>query len=188
MYSDLMLDLETLGTNPGCVITQIGVAAFDAAKPAPEGIDTAKLIHVAPQSCLDFGMHVSWDTIAWWLTQNEEARIAMASKSPRWSLPDALKTLDEWVIHYCNNGFRIWGNGSNFDVVLIEDAYRRVKRQVPWAFRNIRDMRTIVDLCPPDLKVQPEIAHNAAADAKAQALIVQNCFEWLAARGKTTGL
>lgn len=182
MYTDLMLDLETLGTNPGCVITQIGVCAFDA----KAGIDNApsKLIHVAPQSALDLGMHVSWGTIAWWLTQNEDARIAMASKQPRWSLPDALKTLDEWIGHYCSVGFRIWGNGSNFDVVLLEDAYRRVKRKPVWDFRNIRDMRTIVDLCPSDLKVKPEVAHNAAADAKAQALTVQNCYIWLGARGK----
>jgi exodeoxyribonuclease VIII len=184
-----MLDLETLGTNPGAVITQIGVSAFNSRVGAADlnVPDPFKLIHVAPQSALDLGMHVSWDTIAWWLTQNEEARIAMASKMPRWSLPDALKTLDEWIGHYCSPRFNIWGNGSNFDVVLLEDAYRRVKRKPVWDFRNIRDMRTIVDLCPSDLKVKPEVAHNAAADAKAQALTVQNCYSWLGARGKTQG-
>lgn len=154
-YTDLMIDLETLGTDPGCVITQIGLCAFDAES---ESATVSKRIDVDPQSCLDYGMHVSWDTIKWWLQQNDEARLCMAH-AVGYGLPEALLKTAEFVLSYCSDDVRVWGNGSCFDIVLIEEAFRRVPPsivgKIPWAFRSIRDMRTLASLCPNFERVKP---------------------------------
>lgn len=175
-HTDLMIDLETLGTAPGSVITQIGLCAFDA---ETESATVAKRIDIDPQSCLDYGMHVSWDTIKWWLQQNEEARICMAF-AVGYPLSSALVKTIEFIEAYCAKDVRVWGNGSCFDVVLLEDAFRRRRETVvggvPWGFRNIRDMRTLAALFPGVERVKPRIAHDACADAQAQALTVQKYY------------
>lgn len=179
-FSDLMIDLETLGTAPGSVITQIGLCAFN-----PRGSSSAavreiqhELIHVNPQSCLDLGMTVSWSTIQWWLQQDEAARMTMARPAVFCGLPDALEQLDQFIIRSMAMGFFVWGNGSGFDVTLIEVAYRACNRAVPWSYRNVRDQRTLVKLAPcAALQFpKPDVAHDARADAIAQAEAVSLCI------------
>jgi len=41
---------------------------------------------------------------------------------------------------------QLWGNGANFDNVLLRDAYRRSGLRPFWNFWNDRDVRTIVEL------------------------------------------
>ena len=77
MNTDISFDLETLGVDPGCVITQIGACAFDVDDPIAE----RQMFNtfVDPQSCLDLGMTIKWSTIKWWLVQPEAARKAMVT-------------------------------------------------------------------------------------------------------------
>lgn len=177
-YTDLMIDLETLGTAPGSVITQIGLCAFNSRDPSEGAEFEGALIHVNPQSCLDLGMSVSWSTIQWWLQQDEAARMTMARPAVSCSLPDALEQLDQFILRSMAMGFFVWGNGSGFDVTLIEVAYRACNRAVPWSYRNVRDQRTLVNLAPCfSLKFpKPKVAHDAREDAIAQALAVSLCI------------
>jgi hypothetical protein len=78
----------------------------------------------------------------------------------------------------------VWGNGATMDISLTEEAYKfgGYGLTVPWAFRNIRDMRTIVDaadhVCPGFQSCVPQVgtAHNALDDAKYQAMRIAECF------------
>jgi len=179
-FTDLSVDLETLGTEPGAVITQIGLAAFNS-RPATQDIAdtaiTAQRIDVAPQSCLDAGMHVSWATIAWWLQQADEPRLEMA-RSKGQHIAVALSEVNNFIDGQMAEDFKIWGNGATFDIVLLEEAYRKVGLGVRWGFRNVRDMRTLVAVTPED-KIMwgvPITAHDAMDDAKAQAETIRSCF------------
>jgi hypothetical protein len=176
-YTDLSVDLETLGTEPGCVITQIGLCAFNS-RDVGASVKSAYLIRVDPQSCLDLGMHVSWSTISWWLRQEEAARMFMAEAGGA-PLSVALSHAGNFMAeHFDLKEFKIWGHGATFDVSLLNEAYRLCKLPVPWAFRNVRDTRTLIDLRPCDgawRKVEGT-AHNAADDALAQAEWVQRCI------------
>ena len=177
-FTDLSVDLETLGTEPGAVITQIGLAAFNA-RPNNEAEREimGQLIHVDPQSCLNLGMHVSWSTISWWLTQDDEARkgMALAMGIP---VSEALDLVDRTAQIGMVERFRVWGNGATFDVTLLNELYRISCRKVPWQFRDVRDMRTLVDITPED-KIKwgvAKVAHNAMHDAIAQAQTIRSCF------------
>ena len=175
-FTDLSIDLETLGTKAGCVITQIGLTAFDAE--ADDNYNTVStLIHVDPQSALDFGMHVSWSTIAWWLQQNETARVGMATAKGH-RLDNAVNDTTEFVKTNCADRVRVWGNGATFDVTLLEAAYDLIKWPVPWQFRDVRDIRTIYGLKPCANIERPlaTVEHDAMADAIAQAKLVQLCI------------
>ena len=177
-FTDLSLDLETLGTEPGAVITQIGLAAFNSRPQSDADYEIApQLIHVDPQSCLDLGMHVSWATIAWWLIQDEAPRQGMAL-SKGLPLYDALASVSEWCALNLADGFKVWGNGATFDVTLLDEAYRKINRKPLWQFRNVRDMRTLVAATPED-KIKwgvPRVAHDAMCDAIAQAETIRSCF------------
>lgn len=39
-----------------------------------------------------------------------------------------------------------WGNGSTFDITILEAWFNAVGVRCPWKFWNVRDVRTAVDL------------------------------------------
>lgn len=61
----IMIDVETLGTRPGSVVTNIGVCAFDIE--ADGWADPGLEIGLNPQEQIDLGFKVDWDTIRWWM-------------------------------------------------------------------------------------------------------------------------
>lgn len=177
-FTDLSVDLETLGTEPGAVITQIGLCAFNT-RPQSSGDATtvATLIHVDPQSCMDKGMHVSWSTLSWWLQQADKPRELMAI-SKGYNLVPALFKVNNFIAENMHERFRPWGNGATFDVTLLNEAYRVCRLPVPWQFRDIRDMRTLYDLAPCRHieRSVPMVEHNAMDDATAQAEFIRKCI------------
>ena len=181
-FTDLSVDLETLGTEPGAVITQIGLAAFNS-RPVITTRDKSGLeivgdrIDVDPQSCLDAGMHASWSTISWWLTQDAEARESMARQIGL-DIHTALGRVDNFIAGQMGSHFKVWGNGATFDISLLNEMYRIDNRKVPWQFRNIRDMRTLIAVTTEDkiLWGVAKVAHSAMHDAIAQAETIRSCF------------
>ena len=174
-YTDLSIDLETLGTHPDAVITQIGLCPFNA--------DTGETglpikLAVDPQSCLDLGMTVTWPTISWWMQQNDKARLGMAQQAGV-TLSGALRATSAYITTQMNPGFCPWGFGATFDVSLMENAYRRCKMEVPWGFREVRDLRTLSKLrpCTYVARPVPEVEHDAGYDALAQAHYVIECMK-----------
>jgi len=65
----IMLDIETLGTDPGATIVSIGAVAFDADGPGDEFRAA-----VSPTSCQRHGLSIDAETLEWWLTQDAAAR------------------------------------------------------------------------------------------------------------------
>jgi len=179
-YTDVSVDLETLGTRSGSVITQIGLCAFNQ-RPTSGG--TAALsgvnILVNPQSAITCGLTVDWSTISWWLQQNEEARVKMATQKGR-TLPDALwaviKFMEDMALGGDTKLLRVWGHGAGFDITLLECAFNACGIPVPWDFRMVRDLRTLADLQGAHDNVArpvPVVEHDALADASAQAHWIQ---------------
>jgi hypothetical protein len=166
---DFMLDLETWGTDPGSAIASIGGCVVGD----PESVFYQV---VDLQSCLDFGLKVSGGTIAFWLNQSEEARQALLIPG-RVKINEALFNLTQWLEWVANangvlkwkNEVGVWGNGANFDPVLLESAYRACRLPVPWDFFQVRCYRTMKALTPHLKMIAPAIKHHALQDALAQA-------------------
>lgn len=169
---DVMIDLETRGKRPGCAIVSIGAVLFDVEN--LELLDELYVV-VSLSSCEKLGLHVDPDTTAWWSQQSPEARMALTlseSKSPSKNkgIGRALDMLTEFVKPIGKRRVRVWANGPEFDVSILDAAYAAAKRELPWEFWNSHSLRTIRLLNPSVPKPPFEgAAHNALADAKHQA-------------------
>lgn len=178
-YTDVSVDLETLGTKPGSIITQIGLCLFNANEGWNRPGNSAPMsrqIYVEPESCAALGMTMDWSTIAWWMRQGEDARNSLIQPLDPLPLYDALAKLRSTLSLHCVSDYRIWGYGANFDVVLLEDAYRRVNRTPPWVYQQIYCGRTLVRQYPGYTRVPPTVAHLAESDAIAQANWIADCW------------
>jgi len=144
-YNHVMLDIETLGTHPYCVILSIGAVEFD--------MHTSKIGNtfyrkINPKTCTDAGLVMDVDTIMWWMNQNDIARKEFKNRSESVSIE---KALNEFTIWYkkINKDARVWANSHSFDCNHMQEAYERVLNgSAPWSYRNPRCYRTIMDMYP----------------------------------------
>lgn len=170
---DMMIDLETLGTSSNAVVTQLGWALFDPK--GNEGVYESGGVHLEVQQQIDHGLSIDWDTIKWWMRQTSDAREVLVS-SVRSSVTTELVALsDKYIRRECSG---VWSHGSNFDITIMENLYRRCGMKAPWGFRSIRDTRTLFSIAGDSL-VWPKNRgkHIAEFDAIAQAIAVQRAFK-----------
>lgn len=181
---DIMLDLETMSSEPTASIVAIGAIAFNPDGPVltDKDLDSPLCFYrnVDLNSCLRHGLHISGTTVNWWLKQSQEAREALHDPEPI-SIDQALLHLNSFVQKV--NAYCIWSHAT-FDVPILQNAYSRVLfMQPPWKYPNARDIRTLQGLAYPGQKVifgvPQEYKHNALYDAFRQAILVQTCMEKL---------
>ncbi|HHN9985699.1 TPA: 3'-5' exoribonuclease [Escherichia coli] len=174
----LMIDLETMGTNPDAPIISIGAIFFDP-QTGDMGPEFSKTIDLDTA-----GGVIDRNTIKWWLKQSREAQSAiMTDEIP---LDDALLQLREFIDENSGEFFvQVWGNGANFDNVILRRSYERQGIPCPWRYCNDRDVRTIVELGKVmDFDARTTIPfegirHNALDDARHQAKYVSAIWQKL---------
>lgn len=72
----------------------------------------------------------------------------------------------------CNNPVKVWGNGANFDNVILTESYRACLVARPWGtfddacFRTLKNLGRDLGIAAPAFK---GVKHNALDDAKHQA-------------------
>jgi len=161
-----MLDLETLGKGNNAVISQIGGCVFQPC--AKEWKIKSFCFFVDPQSCIDVGMEMDWDTIKWWMRQEEAARAKFQGATM--SIQEALSLLSQasWA-----DMRGVWSHGACFDIPILENAFRKCGMKAPWNYKTVRDTRTVFWLTAPVWPDNP-VKHSAEHDAIAQAGAVVN--------------
>lgn len=173
---DVMLDLETFGTRPGCVIRSIGAVMFD---PNSEALGAEFYCNVSRQSCEDVFLTVDPGTEKWWARQSLVAQAAL-DKDPV-PLADALMMFNTWWV--TNRAECVWSHDANFDQPILEACYHANggRPGVPWEFWNSRCTRTLFDMCGVDTRkiAVGETKHNATDDARIQARAVQTALRHL---------
>jgi hypothetical protein len=159
-----MLDLETLGTSPGCIILSIGAVFFDKKGLGHEFYQTIDV-----QSSIDAGLTMSGGTFKWWMGQQGAARKALFEDNVQ--LKGALHAFSDWLAESCYiKTVKVWGNGSDFDNAILAKAYQLVLNQEqPWNFWNNRCYRTVCDVLNDKQRKQEGVHHHALDDAKSQA-------------------
>ncbi len=173
----VMVDLETLGTDPDCAFISIGAVKFN---PFTGEIDKVDSFYrrVDWESAIE-NRSVKASTLKWWLQQSESARIEVCKDG--YALPRVLEEFRNWF----PSGGVIWGNGATFDVSILQDAYKRnfYLKTAPWEFWNVHDVRTICALAEGiiDKKSVPfeGIPHYALDDAIHQAKYVSTMWQKL---------
>lgn len=169
MPRHVMLDLETLGTRPGCAILSIGAVEFDCAsgKLGPEFYEV-----VNRKSCQAKGLTEDPETIKWWQGRSDEARkILVDVETAPNGLGGALTKFSGWLQQFGKRDLMIWGCGADFDQPIITAGFAACSMPLPWMFYNNRCYRTLRALG--NMKGEPPRVgtyHNALDDAKTQAI------------------
>ena len=140
---DIVVDIETLGNEPGCTIFQIAAIAFD--------IKTGKIIKqfnkIADLSVTKDFLKVNGSTLIWWLQTNKEllTELLTTKDCSPYSLID---NFYKWLLLLKSDYKKVymWGNGILFDNALIKQAFKDVNINYPIDYNKDRDIRTIVEL------------------------------------------
>jgi exodeoxyribonuclease VIII len=174
----LMIDLETLGLDSDCVVTQIGYVGFDPLFP---GLNSSGILRPDPnEQMFARKRSVDWSTLKWWMQQSNEARESIIQNSDGPML-DCLEKFvrDIDVLVGWSNIQGVWSHGLTFDVTIMQHLFKQYRLKTPWGYRVPKDTRTLFDLVPKMEWIKPTLAHDAEADAIAQALNVQRAYKIL---------
>jgi hypothetical protein len=159
---NVMLDLETLGTKPGCKILQISAVTFGA---NPSHKFNRYVIRNDQAGLLE-----DPSTIDWWMKQDPVVRDNLFNSPGAVNLIIALLEFKSWL-EDLGAAPVIWGNGATFDGPVLEAAYKMYTMSKPWDFRNERCYRTLVAEFGSRVN-KPEFIgskHDALDDARYQA-------------------
>ncbi len=158
---NVMIDLETMGTDPNSAIIAIGAVSFDEHGVYGEDYNVVDLADSVSE-----GLVINPATVLWWMKQSDEARAEFSSD---YAMP--LRQALEFFSAFFHRvgGKELWGNGSDFDNVILANAYRTVGKKAPWGFWNNRCYRTMKNVyCDIEME-RGGTHHNALDDAKSQA-------------------
>ena len=161
-HSNVMIDIETLGTGPDAAILSIGAVMFGSSGTGIEFYTT-----VDAQSAVDAGGSLTISTVAWWARQGAKAQEVLSGKHKH--IDAALMELSEWMGAHCEvHKAKVWANSPSFDCVILKSAYKAAGMSVPWMFYNERCHRTMKSLYPVPY-AKAGTMHNAVDDARNQA-------------------
>jgi len=171
----VMIDLETRALTPDAAIVSIGAVLFDPRY--------NKVSDKSFYTELDWEVqnrHICSETTKWWLGLPMDIQNSLYGLD---GLSEQLVELGKWL----PKDAKVWGNGSIFDIAMLENAYCQCDVDIPWKFWNIRDMRTIKDMYESqrgslERKYDPNL-HNSLYDARLQAELVCKYWSGILSRG-----
>lgn len=184
--SNVVLDLETLGTEPGCKIIQIGAVSFQV-KPEDKSLlvlDTFNALikrHSEKQSLFQ----EEADALAFWARQPASAQEVISTGNE--DITEAIERFTIWLAAQRNHNpqkhLNLWGNSPSFDCVLLKHVITKLGYAVPWQFYEEFDIRTIYNLYKqiknedPKAKIKRQHAHDAVGDCIFQIQYLLPCIE-----------
>ena len=166
---DMMLDIETLGTKPGSIVTSVGAVLFD--RKTGEWKDELYL-EIDPIDCQNHGLTADASTVVWWMMQSKESQEAFSElRQVHWMpLKFAAEAFATWFSGIGGQNvpgvapYHVWAQGD-MDFQVWGHAMRAVGVEPPWKFRAQRDTRTAYDVLNFDAKNQPRSGvHHIALD------------------------
>lgn len=199
---DIMLDLETLGTKPGCAVLAIGAKVFDPygdnSVPQPPGSAPMTFYrNIDLFSSLMLGLTIDPGTVEWWRTKGEAAQGAFF---PGQVTPKiAIVQFNEWIVSSGKTysprekELNVWAKSPGFDCHVIEHIADVVGFRMEWhddarkqGFRRFRDVRTAIAMSGIDegsitAKGTGRTQHNALDDCDVQILQVQAAYRQIKA-------
>ena len=145
MTTNIMVDIETLGTQKDSTILQISAVSFD--------IETGEVKNTfdAIQDISTENIKSDGDTLMWWLKTDSELLKKLVTSA---NSTDVLGDFHLWLKSQGNLEERfLWGNGILFDNNFIKSQLEHRGWDYPILCRNDRDVRTILDLASKKLGI-----------------------------------
>lgn len=158
--SNVMLDIETLGTEPGAAVVSVGAVRFDET-----GVGAEFMSLIDLESSEEAGLEIDAETLKWWLTQSDAAQEQLISED---DLDSVLSHLSEFI-----GEAHVWANSPAFDCTILGHAYNAVDQEPPWRYTRCRDYRTMREHPStwPDIE-RSSVEHDALDDARYQATML----------------
>ena len=183
----IMLDLETLDTTSSAVVISIGAVAFD---PETNALGDKFYVETTEDTAAQQarGRTISGDTVRWWMQQDALAKRVFAVPPPdgvdRVSTLKALARFSTFVAANGDRDAEMWGNGADFDNVILGSLFDSFGLRKPWSYSRNRCYRTMKNLgiVHQAHKVREGVHHNALDDAITQARHLQEIFACLSPR------
>ena len=141
MNNELMIDIETLGTDYGCIILSVACVSFNPVTGENLG-EYYNAINVDDSKKLGFTTDV--DTLHWWMKQSKEAyNDATSGKMHPY---EVVKELNDFIASNSSKKTKVWANPTQFDLTILSAYYDRLDIKKAWAHWNERCLRTTVDI------------------------------------------
>lgn len=170
----IMVDIETLGTSPGCAIIEIGAVCAEWLEDKGEWSWNSWSTPVALHS----DSQVDPLTLHWWHADAGRTLhlIGLLCSDDRQHEEDALRCLCDnlrgWT-YESGKAVRLWSKG-NFDYPILAHAItKHYPGDVPWAYWEVLDLRTMLAVAgtqgiPLPDRSEDCIVHSALGDARHQ--------------------
>lgn len=166
METELMLDIETLSSQPNAAVIAIGLVAFNQ-----EEILNECEILIDPQFTPG---HRNPDTLDWWHDQDSRVfRKMMSGGEYPWDACDQF-------VDFCNQYKKapMWANPPTFGISIMRHLFKVYDKEFPIHFTRERDFRTIKKMAERvgvdySEAYEERDAHDAVDDAKVQARALQ---------------
>ena len=185
----IMVDIETLGTSPGCAIVEIGMVCAEWTHYKGEWRWTSWSVPVA----LHADSQVDPITLQWWHADAGRTLHlnGLLNSDKRMHEEDAVKQLCKYLrgwVYESGKAVRLWSKG-NFDFPILAHAItKHYPGEVPWAYWEVLDLRTMLAVAGtlgiqlPD-RSEDCIVHSALGDARHQmsqllTIIDHMCDSW----------
>lgn len=167
-YSQLMVDIETLGTNTNCPVISIGAVYFDI--PTKTIGDSFEMVLDLSEQIDSHKRFADASTLKWWLNQSGAAK--QVFKDGYKPVKEVLETFRAWVMTHSGSSANTtrkcfpWGNSNSFDLVILESLFKDYNVMCPWIYYNQRDLRTFREFIGGGAKVPKleGVNHNAKDD------------------------
>lgn len=180
MTTHFMIDTETLATDKTAAVLSVAIVPFDS-----DGIhknDTHFYQRIARHNYSEFpsAFTISQETMKWWDEQTSQARMEAFSGILH---PATVCEMIGAYIREFDGPKKFWAKGAIFDFPILENLLDVFGYPHPWNYRNSLCYRTLLDICPNVKEVRPTVAHNAHADAVAQAETAALILSRLSSKG-----
>jgi hypothetical protein len=172
--SNFMLDIETFGTDNDSIILSVGCVKFGT-----DFVANTSSPHLYMElNTKTQDRTVSMDTVRWWTDQVSNTRAKIPGDTPdSMSLPAALEDLSNFIeLHSTGTTPVIWCKGPQFDMAMLEHAYKQCGIDVPWKYNSARDLRTVLKITSAP---RYPASHNALEDCFAQIKQLSEAFLYL---------
>ncbi len=154
---DIIIDIETLGTKPHSPIIEIGACAINNrtgkitanfSRRVPSGYTFAYMVDRDSVECAPPDMQ---ETITWWLADSgrKETLGKILGRSVCIHEHCPLYEFVDWMIQQnvkAGGNIRVWANGPQFDLVILQSAFDRYGIKRPWTCRQERCVRTALEM------------------------------------------
>jgi DNA polymerase III epsilon subunit-like protein len=137
-YKHLVVDIETLGVDPGSAVVAIGAVVMQADAVRGEVCLGMFEGFIETVSACEYGV-MNPETVKWWAKQNEGVRgkVMGGKQTTREVLEAFVAFVKEHKPDY------VWANSPSFDLEMLKALFRKLGMAWPLSFRQERDSRTL---------------------------------------------